>query len=503
MNIRKLFTTIVCLLSLQVALFAEDSFEKKITWKAVEGAFSYLVEVRKINGAIVQSETTSLPEIQVTLPPGEYELRVTVLNKFMKSAAETPWKKITIKRTVKPIISQLTPTLLYSGETNVKIAVFGSGFLSDSVVTLEKGKIKISANVFLANEQGFIATFNLSDAEIGSYSLVVSNPQNLNVVADTLIEITLKSASISPEGDKVTSGNLEEQKRLQAELEAERMAREKLEAEKLAREKLEAEKLTQEKLDEEKRLAAKSQEEKLAQEKEAKVKAEEAKRLKAKIALESKVEAITKLPYKAKPSKRPPKPEVVLVLDEALAYKNVPKLEAKHNGSSVFLGTSITLMKSSENKLFTPSYLSLELQTQIPLAQGTLDNVPFINLLGISFDSLAYAIESKDSILKEEFIQFSLGTSAYLKTKFPIPIQFRIGTGFGATWNFLKQTNDLNKDEPVNKNSQDFYFSIFGAIRYEFQNNIILELGPSYKINFFGTQQKPALHLFIRTGLES
>lgn len=493
MNLRKLFTIILCLTCLELALWAEDSFEKKITWKPVEGAFSYLVEVRKVNGAIVQSETSALAEVQVTLPPGEYELRVTVLNKFMKSAAETPWKKITIKRTVKPVISQLTPSLVYSGDSEVKIAVFGSGFLSDSIVTLEKENTKIKASVFLANEQGFIATFNLSDAELGSYSLVVSNPQNLNVVADTQIQIKLKSVSLSTEGEKVTAGNLEEQKRLQAELEAERIAREKLEAEKLAREKLE----------EEKRLQAKLLEEKTSQEKSAKEKLEEEKRLKAKLALEAKVEAISKLPYKAKQSKRPATPEVVLVLDEALVYKNIPKLEAKHNGSGVFLGSSITLMQDTANKLCKPSYLSLEFQAQIPLAQGALDTVPFINLLGISFDSLAYALENQDGILKEEFIQFSLGTSAYLKTKFPIPIQFRIGSGFGATWNFLKQTSALNKDEPVNKNSQDFYFNIFGAIRYEFKNNIILELGPSYRINFFGTEQKPALHLFLRTGIES
>ncbi len=71
----------------------EEEDSKTLKWKKVEGAAAYIVEIKKGDRSILETESVE-NFIYLDLPPGEYLFNISVLNKFSKKTAETGWKNL-------------------------------------------------------------------------------------------------------------------------------------------------------------------------------------------------------------------------------------------------------------------------------------------------------------------------------------------------------------------------------------------------------------------------
>jgi len=153
---------------------ADDA--RSLEWKAVEGAYGYLVEIRDSAQETVFSRSTDKPSISFSLPPGDYEARITVLNKFLKPAAVSPWSKLSVRRAVKPDPASAEGGLLYAGARDQQMIVTGGNFIPLTEAYLEAAGQSIRGSIIEQSANRLHISFDLSGAKPGVYSLRLRNP---------------------------------------------------------------------------------------------------------------------------------------------------------------------------------------------------------------------------------------------------------------------------------------------------------------------------------------
>ncbi len=166
------------ILALLVAAAAaqEASDPRTIAWKAVDGASGYAVEIRNSGQETVFSKNTAKPSITFTLPPGDYEVRITVLNKFRKPASVSTWTPLSIRRSVVPELSGTGGERLYAGASGQLLTVRGRLLLPQTEVILEGGGKTAVASVVEQGQDRIVASFDLAGFAAGEYSLRLKNP---------------------------------------------------------------------------------------------------------------------------------------------------------------------------------------------------------------------------------------------------------------------------------------------------------------------------------------
>ncbi len=80
----------------------EQSIKKtSINWPDIPGAIMYEIEVADVNYKIVLKERVTPSNIEFSLPPGEYRIRIGPVNKFHKIANWSEWAVVKAKGKVK------------------------------------------------------------------------------------------------------------------------------------------------------------------------------------------------------------------------------------------------------------------------------------------------------------------------------------------------------------------------------------------------------------------
>ncbi len=69
----------------------------KIEWKSVKGNHGYKIQILDASTKDTREEMNSEESISLEVPPGDYSIRVSALNKFKKPSNWSDWKKITIQ----------------------------------------------------------------------------------------------------------------------------------------------------------------------------------------------------------------------------------------------------------------------------------------------------------------------------------------------------------------------------------------------------------------------
>ncbi len=142
----------------------------QLRWPAIEGAGGYLVEIR--TGQTVVSRTVTVPEFDIALAPGDYQLRITTLDRFLKPAGRTDWVRFSVARAITPAVTAVQPNAAEPGET--RFVVEGSGFTSSTDVVLvdEQGEVKAARGQLISDSRlEFSATL-----APGTYTVVLTNP---------------------------------------------------------------------------------------------------------------------------------------------------------------------------------------------------------------------------------------------------------------------------------------------------------------------------------------
>ena len=246
-----------------------SKFKQRIEWSADKNAFEYKVEIRS-GGKIVKTFNTSDNFVNLNLPAGSYDYRVTVYDFLGRQQDVSAWQKFEISKASEPVFNNVKPDVEVDLAAGNKIVLpvevdhVAEG-ASVALVNVKTGE-KIKGALILSTAAGGLAAAGKSEIKkasaefpkisAGEWKLVVENPSGLSSESPAIAIKTYDSVAIA-------KAKAEEEKRLAKE--EEKAAREAAE---LAA-KLEKERLAQEEAE---RKAA--EKERLAAEKEAKKAAE-------------------------------------------------------------------------------------------------------------------------------------------------------------------------------------------------------------------------------------
>lgn len=156
--------------------WAQTTQNKRIEWKAVEGARAYRVELRDAASKEILNRVVETTFVEVDLSPGEYKVRITVLNVFMKAASVSDWMPVSVKLTAEIDVKEISPGGLFAGAPKAELSATGSGFLKDTVAKLEGKGITFMARPVRFDKTGAVFSFDLTKAQAGAYAIVFENP---------------------------------------------------------------------------------------------------------------------------------------------------------------------------------------------------------------------------------------------------------------------------------------------------------------------------------------
>ena len=152
--------------------------EPQLRWTPVPGAGGYLIEIRTRAEKAIVAETVTQASFVLNLAPGDYEARITTLNKFLRPETGSAWTPFSVRRAIVPTLAEVIPGVLEEGQPQ-RFVVRGTGLSSSTEVQLFAGadEVKVSAiRVLSTQEIEFSVAVPLKP---GSYSLVLRNPPGL------------------------------------------------------------------------------------------------------------------------------------------------------------------------------------------------------------------------------------------------------------------------------------------------------------------------------------
>lgn len=241
---------------------AASKFKQRLEWSADKNAFEYKVEIRS-GGKTVNTFTTSENFVNLNLPAGNYDYRVTVYDFLGREQDVSAWQKFEISKANAPAFNNI--------EENFEVDISSSGKI---VLPVEVDNVAEGASVALVNVKtgekikGALVLSAVAGAAVGGKSeiekasaefpkivagewkLVVTNPSGLSSESQAIAVKTVDKEKERKEAEKAAKeaaelAAKEERERLARE-EAERKAAEKeaqKEAERLAKEQKEKEKI--------------------------------------------------------------------------------------------------------------------------------------------------------------------------------------------------------------------------------------------------------------------
>lgn len=195
-NKRKIAALLFCALFLFGTggiLYAQANQKKeykvRIVWDAVSGSGGYLVEIRDKKNVIIFSKEAATNEVYPRLPLGDYTMRITVYDKFMKVADATPWAKINVKYTEAPMFEKISPEQIVIGESDGELVIRGDNFNKDTTVEIQGPPAITVKNLSFVSEEEMKVSFDPAKAEPGLYTIIISNGEKKTATAKNVLKV--------------------------------------------------------------------------------------------------------------------------------------------------------------------------------------------------------------------------------------------------------------------------------------------------------------------------
>ncbi|RHX84845.1 LIC11435 family protein [Leptospira stimsonii] len=189
----KIYKTIFLLLCIlySLSVFGEEDAQY-LEWKSVPEANAYLVEIKDPSGRITREKTKST-KFEVNLPPGIYEHRIGVLNKFGRVSVFSEWSTFEVILSRAPVLDADSSVKMLREKLGPHLNIKGENFTEAMNVTLvlPNGETIKPEFEFINSKEIKLRIENLNLRD-GSYTLSLENPRNKKtakkgflIIADT------------------------------------------------------------------------------------------------------------------------------------------------------------------------------------------------------------------------------------------------------------------------------------------------------------------------------
>ncbi|MDD5930051.1 MAG: hypothetical protein PUC37_09660 [Spirochaetales bacterium] len=271
-------------------LYAQEKhFEQKLEWKEDINALEYKVEVKNLSDGKITSYTTSENFMNLNLPAGNYQYRITVYDFLGRESDVSAWQGFEITKASIPLIQNIEKEMdvIIDDAKKITIPVEIESVSKDSTVTLintktnEKVEGKILVDSISTSGKAEVNTatrIEIPEIDDGEWKIVVENPSGLTTESGSIEIKTKDIADIRAEEEaaRLAAERKAEEERLAKEEAARKAEEERIAKEEAAR-KAEEERIAKEEAErkaEEERLAKEEEERKAEEERLAKEEAE-------------------------------------------------------------------------------------------------------------------------------------------------------------------------------------------------------------------------------------
>ena len=163
-----------------------ELIEQELDWESVEGVWGYEVIIQEGDEEMLRAVVED-SHIKFSLPPGEYEVNIVLLNKFKKSINETGWKPLIILKALQPVVREFTPRqefLRSSGELKLTAEVFQVRGNTRFFLQPEGGGPSVEGSHRIIGEESVEISFPMGKLKEGDYILSAEDPSGLSDSAE-------------------------------------------------------------------------------------------------------------------------------------------------------------------------------------------------------------------------------------------------------------------------------------------------------------------------------
>ncbi|MBM9501693.1 hypothetical protein JWG44_15670 [Leptospira sp. 201903071] len=159
------------------SVFGEEDAQY-LEWKSVPEASAYMIEIKDPSGRITR-EKTKATKFEVNLPPGIYEHRIGVLNKFGRVSVFSEWSAFEVILSRAPVLDADSSIKRLREKLGTHLTIKGDNFTEAMNVTLllPNGETIKPEFEFINSKEIKIRIENLNLKD-GSYTLSLENPRN-------------------------------------------------------------------------------------------------------------------------------------------------------------------------------------------------------------------------------------------------------------------------------------------------------------------------------------
>jgi hypothetical protein len=431
-----------------LVLFSQplQASDPEIRWAPVSGAGGYLVEIRQAAKMVV-SETVKEPLLVLYLAPGNYQVRITTLNKLLRPENSTDWNSFSVLRAVIPTVQGISPDVLQSGQPQ-RFLIRGTGFSSSTEVKfLSSGdtEIPITGNQVLSPQE--IEFSVVLPLEPGTYTIILRNPPNQQAELRGGLVVTA-----SPETPEATQTPSEPVPRLVPKV-------------------------------------GEQSSKPVSPEPELPSVPEVTQTLPVPVPAPAEVAEQPLKPAPPKPE-LPSVPQVAQTLPPPQKPEPAPAIPVEVPSApsrisfSMGIGYGVSLPLSPWNYILGPSYQNFQAFALAPL----------LNSLGPVIQIEYSAFESKDGtdFVRSQLNVWAISAGGFLDLDLPVPVRLRLAPGFLLTEASIGGTNT---------SSFDFFASGGASIVWKPVDSFFLELGVDFRVFFYVGTPLQSLELSLRTGI--
>ncbi len=182
-----------------------------ISWRAVEYASAYRLEILDMTGATVFDAKGPECERRLDLPAGGYRYRITAFNALGKPEAVGPWESLEILKALFPKVNRIDPVVLYVDGPVASLSIFGENLFDTTEVSLVRSdgrETVCSVSEAFPGGSGILVPLPSSKDLVGTYRVLVRNPggqssrssSSFSLVSRPLLTLTPSAgwASLAP-----------------------------------------------------------------------------------------------------------------------------------------------------------------------------------------------------------------------------------------------------------------------------------------------------------------
>lgn len=161
-----------------------------VEWNKVNGAEKYRLEIRTQAGKLVAEKETADTKATIVLPPGEYEKRLGLINKFNKLYLWTDWNPLRIIRVLQPEMELAAPVAPISrggGHRTIRLKTEGEMPQTRYYLVDSQGKERSVKSVRNGDEVSI--DIDPDSMPPGEYDLVMENPEGKRDVKKDIVMI--------------------------------------------------------------------------------------------------------------------------------------------------------------------------------------------------------------------------------------------------------------------------------------------------------------------------